>query len=158
MAGNKTCILTKEEFNFLESEYDFRLSECKRENWGFSLIYLNDTTGVEILYEYREVYVFIMLYKLIDGILIKNPIIIRKNSVLFGHSLDDIILIRNPDSLIRPAYEYGEDSVYYNEDNGTSLYLKCFSDNLKTYAKDVLRGDFSIFLGLDEVVKNRKKY
>ena len=155
MATKDFDIISKEQFSFLESEYNFRLSKCEKEDWGYELIYLNDTTGVKITYEYREAYIFIMLYKLIEGDLKENPRNIENNTVLYGYGLDDMIMLRNPDDLIKPTYEYDEQSKYFKENDELFLYVAAFSDNLKTYAKDVLSGDFEIFPELDKVVKER---
>ncbi|MBI3143582.1 MAG: hypothetical protein HYZ16_12215 [Bacteroidetes bacterium] len=157
MAAKDFDIIAQEQFKFLESEYSFRLSKCEKEDWGYELIYLNDTTGVKITYEYREAYVFIMLYQLIDGELRENPRSIDNNTILHGYGLDDLISLRNPQALIKPAYNYGEQSKYYDEKNGLLLYVSEFAGNLKRYAKDVLKGDFTIFHELDKIVKERVK-
>lgn len=159
MAAKDFDIIAQEQFKFLVSEYDFRLSKCEKEDWGYELIYLNDTTGVKITYEYREAYVFIMLYQLLDGEFQENPRNIEGNTILHGYGLDDLISLRNPQTLIKPAYDYGEQSKYYDEKNGLLLYVSEFAENLKKYAKDILKGDFTIFPELDKIVKERvKKY
>jgi len=157
MANKDFDIIAKEQFSFLESEYNFKLSKCSKENWGCELIYLNDVTGVKISYEYREAYIFIMLYQLINGNLQENPRNIEDGTILCGYGLDDLISIRNPSDLIKPAYEYGEQSEYDNKDNGLTLFTSAFADNLKTHAKDVLNGDFKIFPELDKIVKKRMR-
>lgn len=159
MAAKDFDIIAQEQFKFLLSKYDFRLSKCEKEDWGYELIYLNDTTGVKITYEYREAYVFIMLYQLIEGELQDNPRSIEGDTILLGYGLDDLISVRNPQALIKPAYEYGELSEYYDKEKGLSLYVTAFANNLKTSAKDILSGDFTVFPDLDKIVKDRiKKY
>lgn len=159
MAAKDFDIIAQEQFKFLTSEYGFRLSKCDKEDWGYELIYLNDTTGVKITYEYREAYVFIMLYQLIDGELRENPRSIDDNTILHGYGLDDLIGLRNSQALIKPAFEYGEQSEYYDEEKGLLLYVSAFAENLKIYAKDILGGDFTVFPELDKIVKDRvKKY
>lgn len=155
MKNRSFDIIAKEQFSFLESEYNFRLSICNREDWGYNLIYMNDTTGVKITYEYREAYIFIMLYRLVDGSLQENPRSIEDNTILYGYGLDDIISMSNPKDLIMPAYEYGEQSKYYDKEKGLHLYTSAFSNNLKVYGKSVLNGNFEIFPRLDEIVKER---
>jgi len=152
-------IIAQEQFKFLESEYGFRLLKCEKEDWGYELIYLNNKTGVKITYEYREAYIFIMLYQLEDGKIVENPKSIDGNATLYGYAMEDLINLRNPDALIKPAYEYGEQSEYYDKENGLSLYVSAFASNLKKYAKDVLDGNFTIFPELEKIVKDRvKKY
>ena len=155
MADKDFNIIAKEQFSFLESEYNFRLSKCDKEDWGYELIYMSDTTGVKITYEYREAYIFIILYQLIDGDIQENPRNIQDNTILYGYGLDDIIGLHNPEDLVKPAYEYGEQSEYYDKDKGLSLFTSAFTNNLKTYGKDVLDGNFEIFPELDKIVKER---
>lgn len=147
--------IAKEKFKFLESEYGFKLSKHKRHDWGYELIYLNNTTGVKVIYEYGEAYIFIMLYKLNNGKLPEMPIQIDNSTILYGYGLDDLILHRNPNAIIKPAYEYGEQSVYYDKEMGLSLYISAFAKNLEEYAIDILKGDFAIFPELDKIVKQR---
>jgi hypothetical protein len=159
MASTDFDVIAKEQFNFLKSDFGFQLSKSEKKDWGYELIYLNKTTGVKITYAFREAYIFIMLYKLVDGNLIENPRSIQENTVLHGYGLDDIISLRNPHALIKPSYQYGEESEYYDKKKGLTLYVTAFSNNLKEYASDVLVGDFKIFSEAQRVVKERvKKY
>jgi hypothetical protein len=151
----KTII--ENQFLFLVSDYNFHLIKSYSENWGCVSVYLNNVVGVKITYEYREAYLFIMLYKLIDGKLVENPIKINLNSDLNGYSLDDVIKLRNPADLVKPAYEYGSKSEFYDEKNGLTLFVSIFANNLKKYASDILHGDFSLFEKLDIIVKDRVK-
>lgn len=155
MANKDFDVITKEQFKFLESNFGFRLSKCDKEDWGYELIYLNKTTGVKITYEFREAYIFIMLYKLVNGNLQENPRSIQEDTILYSYGLDDIISLRNSQALIKPAYQYGEESEYYDKEKGLMLYVSAFAHNLKEYAADVLSGDFQIFNEVDRVVKER---
>lgn len=149
--------IVQEQFKFLKSEYGFRLLKCEKKDWGYELIYLNNTTGVKVTYEYQAAYIFIMLYQLENGELRENPRNIDDSTTLYGYGLDDLVGLRNSHALIKPAYEYGEQSKYYDKDNGLSLYVAAFANNLKTYGKDILSGDFTIFPELNKIVKGRIK-
>jgi hypothetical protein len=147
--------IAKEQFNFLESDFDFMLAKCQKEDWGYELIYMNKTTGLKITYEFQEAYIFILLYKLVNGSLIENPRNIKADTILYGYGLDDIINYRNPLALIKPAYQYGEKSEYCDEKRGLMLYVSAFANNTKKYTGDVLSGDFKIFVEIDKSVKER---
>lgn len=155
MASKDLDVIAKEQFKFLESDFGFQLSKSEKKDWGYELIYRNKTTGVKLTYEFREAYIFIMLYKLVDGSLIENPRSIQENTILYGYGLDDIISLRNPQALIKPAYQYGEESEYYDKKKGLTLYVAAFANNLKECASDVLAGDFKIFDEAHRVVKER---
>ncbi|MBK8503664.1 MAG: hypothetical protein IPL46_16510 [Saprospiraceae bacterium] len=113
----------------------------QKEDWGYELIYLNNTTGVKITYEFREAYIFIMLIKLVDGSLIENPRSIQENNVLYGYGLDDVIGLRNPQALIKPAYQYGEESEYYDKKKGLTLYVTGAK-----YSKSIYHGNKDLLL------------
>ncbi|MGY4537393.1 hypothetical protein ACVW0P_001809 [Mucilaginibacter sp. UYNi724] len=149
----KTVI--KEKFKFLEKEFDFELTKSKRESWGFESLYINATTAVKISYETRESYLFIMLYKLVNGDFIENPVMIKISTDLYGYGLDDILLIKDPSALLLPMYKYADGTPYQNRDYGLSIYINDFAVNLKKFAGDILKGDFEIFPKLDKVVKER---
>lgn len=156
MADRDFDIIAKEQFSFLQSEFRFHLLKCKKERWGYELFYANDTTGVKITYEYQTAYIFIMIYRLIGGEFCENPANIEENTVLYGYGLDDIIGVQHPEALIKPAYEYGEKSSYYDK-YGLTLYTLAFANNLKKFGEKVLQGDFAVFSDVDEIVKERIK-
>ena len=149
----KTCI--EEEFSFLESEYNFACSRSEKIDGGFEFEYLNSTTGVCITYEFREAYIFIMLYRLIGGKLIKNPFRIGLDTSLNGYGLDDFILINDPSAMVKPAYQYGEQSEFYTGKDGLRQYCKLFAINLKRFGERILAGDFTEFSEAQKIVRAR---
>jgi hypothetical protein len=143
------------EFDFLVSDFGYALEKSSRQEWGYEIVYLSKNTGVKIIYEVREAYIHINLYQLIDGRLIDNPLIIKSTSILHGYSLDDILLIRSPSSIIKPAYFYG--NKYNGSGDALKLYISAFAKNLKKNALDVLLGDFTIFEKVNKTVKDRAR-
>ena len=85
--------------------------------------YKNPSTGVKIIYETHHAYITIFLYRLINDEIIENPRIIDKNVELNCFALDDVLLLRNKASILKPAYEYGENSKYYDKENGFKTYV-----------------------------------
>lgn len=157
MTNKDFDIIAKEQFSFLKTEYEFNLLKCDKEDWGYELFYKNNTTGIKITYEYQAAYLFIMVYRLIDGDFCENPRNIKEDTVLYGYGLDDIINLQNADALIKPAYEYGDKSEYYDKDKGLTLYVSAFAKNLKLFSAKILQGDFTIFSDADKIVKERIK-
>ncbi len=159
MASEDFDIIAKKRFEFLEKDYSFILHQCDKQDWGYELIYKNETTGVRITYEFREAYVFIVLYKLINGKIVENPNSIEDDTKLNCYGLDDILTLRNPSSIVKPAYEYGDDSEFYNKEVGLDLYVTKFAENLRKHSHEILLGNFDFFVELDNVVKERvRKY
>ena len=147
--------VVKEEFEYLIKEYGFSLVKCRDVAGGYEILFTNKTTGVLIEYEFREAYLFVTVYRLVNAVFVVDPGIIEPDTVLNGFSLDDILAVRNPDTIIKPAYEYGADSEFYNPETGLRLYVHKFAENLKHNASDTLRGDFQLFGKLDKIVKER---
>lgn len=71
--------------------------------------------------------------------------------------MDWILALKNPDSQIKPAYEYGNESKFYEKENGLNNYVLFVAEILKEYASDILKGDFSVFSTLDKMVKDKYK-
>ena len=155
MANNDFEFIAKEQFSFLQSEFKFQLINCIVETWGYELIYKNETTGVKITYEFQAAYIFITIYRLINGKFCEDPRNINEDTVLNSFGLDDIISVQNPKALVKPAYEFGEASEYYDKEKGLMLYTLAFAKNLKLFGKKVLCGDFSIFSETEKIVKER---
>ena len=141
----------REAFNYLFTDYDFSVISNANENWGYSLVAANLTTGIEIICEYREAFIQVILFRLVDGEIVNNiNSAIKNNDPILGHGLGWIIKLRNPEAQIKSAYEY---------ETNISNYTTMVAEKLKAYASDVLSGDFSIFSDLDTIVKeNYKKY
>jgi hypothetical protein len=147
--------IVKKQFEYLLKDFHFRLELCKKIRGRYDILYVSDICAVHIVYEIREAYLFITLHKLQNGIFVDNPRPIKPDSLLTGYSLNDILLLRAPHAVIRPAYSYGAKSEYYDKEHGLSLYVSKFADNLKSHAADVLVGDFKIFDVLEPIVKKR---
>lgn len=147
--------VVKKAFEYLVNDYGFSLAKSRKVAGGYEILFTNKTTGVLIEYEFREAYVFVMVYRLVNGIFVANPRPIKSDTVMNGFSLDDILALRNPDAMMKPAYEYGTESEFYNQASGLGLYVRKFAENLRNYASEMLGGDFQLFDKLEEIVKQR---
>jgi hypothetical protein len=148
----------EETFDFLKNEYGFNALLSKREDWGYYFTAINSTTGIEIKYEFREAFIQIVVYRLIDGEIVKNITnAIKNNEPITGFSLEWILALKNPEAQIRPAYEYGIKSGFYEKESGLKNYASIVAERLKEYASDILKGDFSVFSILDRMVKENYK-
>ena len=97
-----------------------------------------------------------MIYKLVDGVFVDNPIIITPETKLTGFNFDDILEIINNKKLIMPLYSKGSiNPKYKNKSNGLELYISDLANNFKKYGKDVIKGNFEVFQKANSIVKNR---
>jgi len=145
MTKNELDLIFKEAFGSILSDYNFRLVSNKKENWGYRFEAINPTTGIEVKYEFREAYIQVILYKLINGQIVRNTMsAITNDDSIAGFSLEWIIALKKPEAQIKSAYDYG---LNLND------YALIVAGRLREYGGDVLSGDFSSFGALDAMVK-----
>lgn len=147
--------LLSEEFAFLITDYACRVTETNSHSLGYSVTYCNATTATKIQFEPREGYLYILLYRLVNGELEENPIVIEVDTPLNGFCLDDIVRLRSPKDAMLSINSYGPNSPFSSKTHGFDRYVRRFAGNLKKYASEVLRGDFSIFPQVEKVVRRR---
>ncbi len=144
-------------FSFLITQFDFFHVKMKSDRYEAKTRFVNKYCAITITYEYRDAYFNVVISKLVDGNIIPSPssFLIHKGTILYNHSLNDILELLSPDDVMLPIYEYGEDSPYHDEKNGFEKYIAKYADNLKKYGPPFFKGDFSLFPLLDEIVVAR---
>lgn len=148
-----------ERFYPLVKEYGFKKISGKIVSGGFEAYYENDFCGVSIVYEFKEAYLFIKIFRLIDGKKVKNSNLINDDTVFNCHSLDDLISLLCPQRLLKPAYQYPQNHVFNNAENGLTAFVDQFAKNLFEFATPFFLGDFDLFQKLNPMVIERvKKY
>lgn len=90
--------------------------------------------------------VYVEVYQVENGKLVKNPIFINDNTRLHGYDLDDILAVRIP------GYSAKDVLSDYRE---VVQRIEYYSKMLRQYAPDILQGDFVLFLVLERLVKTR---
>ncbi len=141
-------ILLNDKFKFLKTDYEFEPVSTIDDPDFYKVILKNTTTGIAIIYEYRDANVFIYLYKLINGQIIEDKLPIVERDPLNSIELSYIVQYRDPERLTVPLYDDFSTSF---EDLITKL-----ASNLRMFADDVLRGDFSIYPKVDKLAKKRR--
>lgn len=141
----------RELFRFLETDYEFKLISCDKDPEN-KLVYTNKTTGIKIVYEHSCM-VYVIIYKLVNSKMVENPRPLKPDTPIT--CFDFNYLLAEKDRM-KPPYEYGEDSIYYDEEFGLFNYVKEFADRLRIYGKDVLLGDFSMLPKIEEIIKSKK--
>lgn len=157
-------------------KFNFMVSNQIDEDWGYKLFLQNNTTGIEIYYEFRDMMVFLKLYQLINGEIQIQKGEIRYDTILSGFDINDLLEIRSPSSKV-PSQETvdGLDKIVKKiaagkkvkldeypqeiQDGDLSIdnILSKHAESLEKYANDILAGDFSLFVDLDKIVKERAR-
>jgi len=142
--------ISAEKFQFLVDEFGFRRGAQKSESGLYRVLYENETTAVEIGMEWQEQYVYVELFRLINGEIKENPIMIGHDSELAVFNLEDLLGIRAPKMTLDPEY-FGTRITLGSLDHVLGHYAR----SLKEVGKDVLHGDFTVFRELESIVKAR---
>lgn len=146
MSKEKFLELCRKHFGFLSEEFGFREAKKESSSWGHVLYLKNETTAVRISLEWEYPGVFVHLYRLVDGKIVENPIIIQQEDELMNYSLDDLLSIRAPGLELSPIF---------GQPDEIEGKLKSYAAAVRDCAADVLEGDFTIFEELDKIVKHR---
>ncbi|WP_010582395.1 hypothetical protein [Schlesneria paludicola] len=146
--------LACEVFDFLEDEYGFVIKETKNTRNGGHVMYVNTNKGValEISYEFLDAFVFMFVYKLVNGEIRENSYPITEDSQITRFDFNYVL---SKETEMRPAYEYGADSVFYDEENGLRNYMTESANRLRDYGSKFLRGDFSQMPLVEDAIKRR---
>jgi len=152
MTKNSFFKICEKEFSFLRDEYNFEIVDKKELDWCYQIFLKNKLTGIIINFEFRDFYVYLKLCKLRNGKFVKDVGEIKPDSKLYNFDYENLLLIRSPESIF-PEYK---DETILNEELIKKV-IKHHSQNLKKYASDVLKGDFTIFSELEQIVKERAK-
>ena len=146
--------VARDAFAFLERENGFSVKDCSDDDGGGHVTYVNVNNGIAVksLYEFSNAFVFVFIYRLIDGQLRDNVLPITDDSEINCFDFNDAL---TEDQKMKPAYEYGDESVYYDEENGLRNYVTEFATRLKENGGRLLSGDFSMLSRMETTIKQR---
>lgn len=140
----------KEVFKFLEEDYGFKIAVIEQDIFDSEIIYKNQTTAVKMRFESRENQIFISLYRLINGQLpIYRSLQEYDGDFSNNFSLDDIIFLKSPSLTVKQGIK----SQFTKSDIETILLQ--YAHAMRQYTDDVLKGDFTLFKSLGELLANR---
>lgn len=141
-------------FYFLKEEYNIDIYLERNTHYGCVIEGKNNTTGIRIVYEYKEAFIKVVLFQLVENEIVDNiSSAIRTNDRILGYSLEHIILFLNPLEDISINYPSEKEE---NIENSLDIYLQDTEFKIKKYASKILMGDFSLFPKME--VEVRRKY
>ena len=146
--------IAQEEFDFLEREFDYKVVEAKDKSGGCEVKYINRDAGVgvKLVYEFASAFVFVFIYRLVDGEFWDNPLPICNDTDINCFDFNDYL---EDERKMKPAYEYGENSDYYDPQNGLRNFTKEFARRLQKEGKAILNGDLSALPAMASIIKRR---
>lgn len=135
-------------FQFLESDFGFRLFEVKKDDYGVLVTYSNPTTAVRISYEPFDGGVFVTISKVVGGIPATFPIFYDRNSELLAFDLNDLLYLRS-------RRRIKQDPRLLTNPSHADLILKELADGVLRHGVDVLNGDFLVLAEIKKMVDSR---
>ena len=142
----------EKDFQFLVDEFGFKKRANKTDVGVYRLPYDSGTTKVEIGFEWRDQYVYVLLGRR-D---VKKP----KDARRLPRPEDELLAFNLEDLLKLRTGKYAIDQDRF----GKALTRKDIKEILSTYARglrehaaDVLQGDFTVFPELEKIVRKRMK-
>lgn len=146
--------IAQEEFDFLEREFDYEVVEAKETSSGGEVRYINRDAGVgvKLLYEFASAFVFVFIYRLVDGEFCDNPLPVDNDTEINCFDFNDYL---EGERKMKPAYEYGENSDYYDPKDGLRNFTKEFAGRLRNEGKAILTGDLSVLPAMASIIKKR---
>ena len=146
--------VARDAFEFLTRKYGFSFVECSGANGGGHVTYVNTQHGVAVkaMYEVSSAFVFVFIYRLIDGELRENSLPITDQSEINCIDFNDVL----PEAQkMKPAYEYGDHSPFYDEQFGLQNFVREFATRLDGFGGPLLGGNFSVMAQVAEVIRRR---
>jgi hypothetical protein len=146
--------IAQQEFDFLEREFGYEVVEAKEKSGGGVVKYINRDAGVgvKLLYEFASAFVFVFIYRLVNGEFRDNPLPIGNETEINCFDFNDYL---EGDRKMKPAYEYGEDSDYYDPQDGLRNFTMEFAKRLRTEGQPILKGDLTILPAMASIIKRR---
>ena len=123
-------------FKFLLANFDFVQKPLYDVPGLWKVIYFNATTAIEVIFEVRDQLIYVNIHHLINGEIAKPYAEKSKNSFY----LDNLLKIRNTNL---PPFSFGGGGRWLSTSEIEDTIEKS-ADALRTYAADILQGDFSI--------------
>lgn len=137
----------KQQFNYLQKEYGFQEVSIDINDDYCVIEMKNHTTGIILNYERSDDDIIIFLCRLINGEIVRDKNPISETVPLNTIDLNYIIKFKKGENDI---------SALHSRSMSVNELIKNKATDLKTYADDVLQGNFDVFNKVDALAKKRR--
>ena len=135
-------------FKFLEEKYGFKVISVMKDPTEASITFANATTAIDVRFEPRDNFLFVYLIRLKNGKMPDNLLTQSTKKRFNRFDLDLLIEIRTPSKKINQRqFKYPFSKRDFRE------ILSQYAEFIKTQAKDILQGDFTVFSLLESKLK-----
>jgi hypothetical protein len=137
-------------FDFLVGQFGFKRRAKKRDAGVFRVPYEGALTKVEIGFEWRDQYVYVLLGRRDGARAGKGEATPRAAGEITAFNLEDLLSLRAPGRGV-------DESVFGRALTREDFEHVCgtYSAALREHAADVLRGDFSVLPQVAKIVRGR---
>ncbi len=141
-------------FRYLETDYGFQKTAASEDKLQVDYKCVQKGIGIRIEWSHRAQYLFMSIYRLVNGEMVEDELPITGKSVI--NSIEFTDALKQSDRML-PAYEYDENCSYFDEQNGMKNYVAEFAARLRKHGKDFLKGDFHRFPKIISTIKRRAR-
>ena len=134
-------------FHFLADEYQYRAQDSEQDPWYWTRRYFGAHAAVEVLFELRDHYIAVRLLPLQNGKLAPDFFERRRNSI------DVIVLLDFLSTGLRP-FPRGMTGRRIADAEVTQI-LESYAAAVRSYAADLLRGDFALLPAVQDYLARR---
>lgn len=139
-------------FSFLRTKYVFHIAQADASSvWQTDLVYESQTAAVRVSRSVEFDRVEVELMRLVDGKLPEHPIFVLPDTVINDFLLDNLLILRAPHVLDELAAAKGL------QDAQIVRSLEHLARAVEQYADDILRGDFTVFAAVEDLIKQRAR-
>jgi len=151
MKSQNFFVACEQAFANLFKEYHLSNASNRDDNYVWEWTVKNLTTGIRVVYEIRDGYLFIQICRLVNGEVKSSIGEIWPDTTIDCFDFEDLLSLRKPNH--QHLYSILSESLEKN----LTLMLKQYAGSLEIYAEDILLGDFAIFSDLERIVKERAR-
>ncbi len=138
-------------FAGITEQYGFSVTEQYSKQFRWEWILKNSTTGIRVVYEVRELYVWVLICRLVNGEIKRTTGEMRSDTTIHCFDFKGLLTLR------KKKDDYPFYHVFNVANHNLSEILEHYVQDLEKYGADVLQGDFDVFRSLDVIVKNRAR-
>lgn len=149
--------LVLEEFDFLRQDFNFKVTKVEKDGYGCRVVLCNRTSGIQFNYEPGSLRIWILFYRLVNGVLPEYQLTPIPNQKADYFYLEDLMVAKDP--WVRGLELYTTAGQLGMNAPITKEYLRgklqTLAECVNTYAKELLSGDFGIFEEAQKILDAR---
>lgn len=138
-------------FAQLQRRFGLTITKFRCDTHVYECVLQNETTGVKVVYEPRQLFVFVQVCELIDNKIVRHHGEMKPDSELHCFDVDALLMLR------KSEYRTHSLEIADLENYNPEAAIWQYAADLEEFGSDVLTGNFEVFRDLDQIVKVRAR-